>query len=196
MKDIYNDRMDIMAYLKTLCEREQISWQAFMDIFHPHILAVVRRSIPSLHDRDDVSQVIYEKLLENDKRLLCQYDGNYQNFVFYLRRIAKNIVISYRKRNLRNNCGNLEHYENDLADARENVEATLVLEEKVDVFRDSLSRLKPLYRNVLFLLVEGYSHREIAEKLGLSLNTVLTRSARGKLILRNIVKENYEKPGS
>ncbi|MCK5684746.1 hypothetical protein KAJ27_11515, partial [bacterium] len=59
------------------------------------------------------------------------------------------------------------------------VDSEYIRQESLQELQESIATLKPIYQEVILLLYDGYTHREIAEISGLSINTILSRSHRG-----------------
>ncbi len=186
--NVHLEREEVIGLLRSLCELNDLNWGRFMQIYHPHIYSVVASKVYCADDREDVIQQIYEKLLENCRRLICQYEGTQENFVFYLKKIAVNTVKAYCKKNARNQkrCHSMEN-EAEPEDARISPEEVFLKNERIRLLAEAAEELSPAYREIIFLLAQGYNHREIAEKKGLSINTVLTRSSRARLALQKMI---------
>ena len=62
---------------------------------------------------------------------------------------------------------------------------------------DLVTQLSPGYRTVFNMyVVEGYSHKEIGEMLGISEGTSKSQLSRAKAILQDLVKKYIEDRGS
>ena len=67
-----------------------------------------------------------------------------------------------------------------------------LLELKAELAMEAIQRLSPAYRTVFSLYVlEDYSHKEIAAKLGISEGTSKSNLAKAKMNLQRILIEKY-----
>ncbi|NJL76929.1 MAG: RNA polymerase sigma factor [Saprospiraceae bacterium] len=123
---------------------------------------VCKRYISSKEDAEDVLVESFFKVLTK----IEQYQGN-GNFEGWIRRIVVNEALMFiRKRVLLTEDAELE-----LLNIPEN-SASIVEELNAAAILNVLDKLPIGYRTVFNLYVlEGYKHREIAEELGISINT-------------------------
>jgi RNA polymerase sigma-70 factor (ECF subfamily) len=64
---------------------------------------------------------------------------------------------------------------------------------KAEVALEAVSKLSPAYRTVFNLYVmEDYSHKEIADILGINEGTSKSNLAKAKMNLQRILKEKYK----
>lgn len=142
-------------------------------------------------DARDLLQEGFIKVYRNLSRF--RSEGSFEGWI---RRIFVNTAIEhYRKKSLAwNTTGEKE--ENNIADT--DISALDQLAEK-DIIR-IIQELSPGYKAVFNLyVVEGYSHREIGEMLGISEGTSKSQLARAKAILQKKLKQYLNKsedPGS
>jgi RNA polymerase sigma-70 factor (ECF subfamily) len=74
-------------------------------------------------------------------------------------------------------------------DPRPDPEQQLAREQQRDRLMHAIRRLPAEYRRVIVLVLEGLSHTEVAEVLGLQANNVAVRVNRAKQMLRDLLKE-------
>ena len=68
----------------------------------------------------------------------------------------------------------------------------VVVEEEMYAFLCSkIELLPPMQREVLWMHVDGWSNEEIARKLNITVNTVLTHKQRAKRVLRNYFPDTF-----
>lgn len=113
---------------------------------------------------DDASDILQNSFIKAYKSL-DKFDVN-KKFYAYFFSIVKNEIIEFYRHN-----PNLVY----LNEAHEKIEDVQV-PEKID-----LSFLPPHHKNVLQLLMDGYTYQEIANKLGKSINTIKTLIRRARL---------------
>ena len=86
-----------------------------------------------------------------------------------------------------------DEYESNLDINRENVISDLSAHDLINLIRE----LTPQYRMVFNLYaIEGYSHKEISEMLGISEGTSKSNLARARSVLQNKVKKYFYTSGS
>lgn len=117
---------------------------------------------------------------------LGEYSGT-GSFRGWLRRVTVNTAITYYHKNLRH-----KHH-TDIDDYVSAETGTAGFEEDFytaeDLYR-VLAELSPGYRMVFNLYsVEGYKHNEIAEMLGIDVNTSKSQYSRARAILRKKLDE-------
>jgi RNA polymerase sigma factor (sigma-70 family) len=86
-----------------------------------------------------------------------------------------------------------DEYESNQDINRENVISDLSAHDLINLIRE----LTPQYRMVFNLYaIEGYSHKEISEMLGISEGTSKSNLARARSVLQNKVKKYFYTSGS
>lgn len=106
----------------------------------------------------------------------------------WLRRIIVNTAIDHyhRERKYEREFVDLERIEN-MKEENETITSGISYDEIVEMIR----QLSPAYRAVFNLhVIEGYSHDEIAELLGISKGTSKSNLAKAKIKLRVILEKN------
>ncbi|MBC5620341.1 RNA polymerase sigma factor [Butyricimonas hominis] len=81
-----------------------------------------------------------------------------------------------------------QQMQNDLADKSYFID-TIIQEEASRMIYEEILKLSNMGRQVMLLALDGYSNEEIAEKLGISVNTVRTHKARTYQYLRERLGE-------
>lgn len=76
----------------------------------------------------------------------------------------------------------------EIADTRRNPESELCERDRRERLRAAVRRLPPGARQVVALSLEGLSHREIGDVLGLTENNVAVRLTRARKLLREILE--------
>jgi RNA polymerase sigma-70 factor (ECF subfamily) len=105
----------------------------------------------------------------------------------WIRRIMINTALEkFRKRNQLYAIGDEVHNEGDINP--DNVVSDLAAEDLIKLVRE----LSPQYRMVFNLYaIEGYSHKEIGEMMGISEGTSKSNLARARYILQEKVKKHF-----
>lgn len=149
--------------------------------FAPKMYAVCLRYANNAGDAQDLLQEGFIKIFKN----LHHFRGE-GSFEGWVRRVFVNTSIEYfRKKSARLSMVS-EKEENSLEDT--DISALDNLAEK-DLLR-IVQELSPGYRTVFNLyVVEGFSHKEIGERLGISEGTSKSQLARAKAILQKKVAQ-------
>ncbi|MEM0993542.1 MAG: RNA polymerase sigma factor [Bacteroidota bacterium] len=166
------------------CERGDPKAQKWIyNRFAPKMFGVCRRYVKSSADAEDVLIEGFYKVLTK----IHQYGGN-GSFEGWIRRIIVNEALMFlRKNNPLKNATDLEHI--DIVEHQVSVLEAL----KVQDILKFLHQLPTGYRTVFNLyVIEGYKHREIAEQLGISINTSKSQLILAKKRLRQLlIEQNY-----
>jgi RNA polymerase sigma factor (sigma-70 family) len=151
--------------------------------FAPKMYAVCMRYANNTDDAQDLLQEGFIKVYRNLEKFRAE--GSFEGWV---RRVFVNTSIEHFRR--KNNLYSItEKEENIIEDA--DITALDNLAEK-DII-NLVQELSPGYRTVFNMyVVEGYSHKEIGNILGISEGTSKSQLARAKAILQKKVQERLE----
>lgn len=154
------------------------------DRFSAKMFGVCLRYAGNTEEAEDILQEGFIKVFKK----IGSYRGE-GSFEGWIRRIFVNTAIEQFRR---------KTYMQPITEREENsVEATYLsvldnLAEK-DIVK-LVQQLSPGYRTVFNMyVVEGYTHRQIAESLGISEGTSKSQLSRAKIILQDLVKKHIEK---
>ena len=152
--------------------------------FSPKMYSVCLRYSGNAEDARDLLQEGFIKIFKN----LSKYRGD-GSFEGWIRRIFVNTSIEHFRKKVY------------LQDVTETQERTLedkewnVLDElaEKDIMK-MIHQLSPGYKAVFNMhVIEGYSHKEIAEMLGINEGTSKSQLARAKMVLKKMVHDRYNK---
>lgn len=149
--------------------------------YAPVLLAICRRYVKVLEDAEDVLLESFYKIFSN----IGQYEGK-GSFEGWIKRICVNESLMFLRKKHNFNLS-LENSHLQIGDPEPNVEELLF---EGDIL--ALLHLLPTgYRTVFNLYVlEGYKHREIAVRLGISINTSKSQLIQAKKKLAFYLKKN------
>ncbi len=145
------------------CKRDDPSAQrALVKLFYGYVKTIALRYSSDNQTADDILNESFLKVFNN----LQKYDEK-QAFKGWLRTIVVHTAIDfYRKSNQFPDYENLDNVH--LADLNEDAISSISAEEILAL----VQKLSPAYRMVFSLyVIEGYTHKEIAEKLGIKEGT-------------------------
>src|SRR5262245_986813 len=141
-------------------------------------------------DRKDLAQEIVIQLWKAYPR----YDDAFK-FSTWMYRIAMNVAISFHRSTGRRNRDTVSTESLDVIDF---VAADRVMSDAADdllALRQLIARLDRMSRALIFLYLDGHSHGEIAEILGISATNVGTRIGRMKQRLQREFDEPSDSHG-
>lgn len=162
--------------------KERRAQQALYDRFSPTMYGVARRYLRRTEDAEDILIEAFIKVFRN-----LDSFNNQGSFEGWIRRIVVNECLMFLRKNYAlKNFNEINERLDEPAPSRFDKEL-----EAQDIL-SLLDELPDGYRTVFNLYVlEGYKHREIAEELGVSINT-----SKSQLILaRRRLQELLEKIG-
>lgn len=162
------------------CRRgERRAQQALYAHFAPRMFGVCRRYLRDEMDAEDALINAMYKIFDK----IDSYSGS-GSFEGWIRRIVINeCLMMLRKLNLNLS---VEVKEGD-ASVSENIEHQLAEEEILTL----LDRLPPGYRTVFNLFaIEGFEHHEIAQMLGVSINTSKSQLIKARKKLQELLLKN------
>ncbi|MBT8220194.1 MAG: sigma-70 family RNA polymerase sigma factor [Bacteroidia bacterium] len=173
--------MRIEEIIRACKKRDRSGQKALYDRYAPQMMSICMRYCRHREDAEDVLCQGMFRILDK----IDQYTGK-GNFEGWMKRIIINECLMHlRKKKLR--------YEE--IDDTIQIESDAISVEEQLIYRDVLKLLDQLptgYRTVFSLyVIDGYKHKEIAEKLGISINTSKSQLILAKKRLRSIVLNQY-----
>jgi RNA polymerase sigma-70 factor (ECF subfamily) len=158
-------------------------------LFYGKMLSVCIRYIP---DRDSAQEVLQEGFIKVfDKIGAFDDKGSLEGWV---RRIVVNTAIDHIRKSKKDpfRTDQDDDFKLGASDPMVEMEELQLLELKAELAMEAIQQLSPAYRTVFSLYVlEDYSHKEIAEKLGISEGTSKSNLAKAKMNLQRILIEKY-----
>lgn len=143
-------------------------------------------------DRDSAEEMLQEGFIKIfDKLERFDYQGSFEG---WMRRIVANTAIDYIRKSKKNPIltDNDEDFKlggEDEVVKQEEIELTGI---RAEMAMAAIQELSPAYRSVFNLYVmEEYTHKEIAEILGISEGTSKSNLAKAKANLKKILNERF-----
>jgi len=169
---------------------ERKSQEALFKQLYGKMLVVCYRYI---NDKDAAQDVLQDGFIKVfDKLGFFDFSGSFEGWV---RRIIVNTAIDSIRKSKKNPF--LSDQDTDFK--QEAVDEMVEKEElefktlKAEVALEAISKLSPAYRTVFNLFVlEDFSHREIAEILGINEGTSKSNLAKAKMNLQRILTEKFK----
>ncbi len=170
--------------IKACRKRHRKAQKTLYERYTPKMFGICRRYVKRHEDAEDVLVEAFFKVLTN----IDQYKGE-GSFEGWIRRIVVNECLMFlrKKHNF--------HLTLEIADFDMPNYYTAQQDLEADDILNVLDQLPTGYRTVFNLYVlEGYKHREIAELLGISINTSKSQLILAKKKLKQAL-ENLQYPG-
>jgi RNA polymerase sigma-70 factor (ECF subfamily) len=155
------------------------------DRFSSMMYAVCLRYSDNTEDANDVMQEGFIKVYKSLPKFRAE--GSFEGWV---RRIFINTSIEhYRKKVKLYNVSEVQ--ENTIEDSELNALDSLATKDILNI----INELSPGYKQVFNLhVIEGYSHKEIAEMTGITEGTSKSQLARAKSVLKKIIETRINNP--
>lgn len=155
--------------------------KSLFDRFSPKMMGVVLRYVNDRERANDVLQDAFIKVFQN--LTTFKKDGSLEGWV---RRIVVNTALDYLRRN-KKYLGHTEITDISLATSKSS-DAIGKLEE--ESLLGIIQSLPEGYRMIFNLYaIEGYSHKEIADQLGISENTSKSQYSRAKTAIQKLLEK-------
>ena len=168
--------------VKGCLKGDQLYQKTLFDKFSPRMLGIAERYSKNSDEAHDILQETFIKVFNNLNKY--KHNGSLEGWV---RKICVNSSLDYlrRTRKLKLN-DDVEELEYKLESQQTNVLQDLAAEDLMGI----LNELPEGYKAVFNLFViDGYSHKEIAEQLEISVNTSKSQFSRARALLRKIITE-------
>jgi len=172
--------MELKQLIKKCIKGERWAQKEMYQLYSPVLYAVVKRYVKSDFDAEDVLIETFMKIFNN----LSKYrsEGSFEGWI---KKIAIRESLMFLRRNKAFNM---------LIEVDNIVVPQIITYQNEDLeYQDILNVLKLLpvgYRTVFNLyVIEGFKHKEIAEQLGISVNTSKSQLRLVKQRLRKLIKE-------
>lgn len=166
--------------------------QELFDQYSQHLMAVIYRYVANDDDASDVLHDTFITIFTTIKSFKWEGKGSLKAWIT---RIAVNNAINFlrKRKRLINNSAPLENVADPPDDDDEQL-ASSIGGIDLDTILQMIAELPDGYRAVFNLYcLDGYSHQEIAQQLGISVKTSTSQLARAKAILANRIREHVNK---
>lgn len=174
--------MDVRQLVRECLRNKPDAQKQLYDQYAKTMLGVCYRYTKSLKDAEDVMQDAFVKVYHNLQQY--QFDGE---LGAWIRRIMVNTALNFLKKN--------KKYQQEMVFTEPSlhpvVDETPLLKLQAKELADIIRQLPPGYQAVFNLFaIEGYSHIEIGEMLGISDGTSRSQYARARALLISWVEKN------
>ena len=156
--------------------------QEFLNRIESHKGILYKVSKMYMDNHDDQQDLFQE--------IICQlwksYDSfrNESQFSTWMYRVAVNTAIVFLKKEKRK----VDKYEIASENIKEDEGDSHIKESKIDHFYKAVQKLEKIDKAIIFYQLEGFSHKEIGENLGISEGNARVKLNRAKEKLKEIIK--------
>ncbi|MDG1842436.1 MAG: RNA polymerase sigma factor [Crocinitomicaceae bacterium] len=158
-------------------------------LFYGKMLGVCLRY---MSDRDTAQEVLQQGFIKVFEKIgVFDFKGSLEGWI---RRIVTNTAIDAIRKSKRNPylSDDDQFFKDEVVNEFEQKEEMNILNLRAEAAMNAIQELSPGYRAVFNLyVIEDYSHKEIADKLGISEGTSKSNLAKAKMNLQKILKRKY-----
>lgn len=165
--------------------------KALYEGYYGYALKVVFRYIYRYDKATDVTNDGFVKVFRNFSRFECKNHAELEKILMgWMRKILVNTAIDeLRKNHLTPEIGELSDYAWQQADNSQKADQKILYKELIDHVR----RLPPSYRAVFNMyVIDGFSHQEIADRLGVSVGTCKSNLSKAREHLKKILNKDIQ----
>ncbi len=178
---------ELKLIIEGCVRNERKSQEKLFQLFYGKMMVVCLRYCP---DRDTAQEVLQEGFIKIFEKLEhFDYKGSFEGWI---RRIIANTAIdSIRKAKKLVYVENEDYiFQSSLENPMEEREISELKEVKASIAMEAIEQLSPAYKMVFNLyVIEEFSHKEIAEILGISEGTSKSNLAKAKQNLQRIIEK-------
>jgi RNA polymerase sigma-70 factor (ECF subfamily) len=158
----------------------------FYKRFYGKMMAVCQRYA---RDDDEAKDIFHEAMMKVYKNLeKYQFNGSLEGWI---RRIMVNTAIDWYRKN-KNTFGFTDD-EQQIEDTNIAIDDMVNSDFNVQDIMKAIQKLSPAYKAVFNLyVVEGYSHKEIADMLNINIGTSKSNLAKAKHKLQKLLANQYQ----
>ena len=168
--------------VKACLEQNPSAQKHLFEFYSKRMMGVCLRYANDYDEAQDVLQMGFIKVFE--KLNTFNNEGSLEGWI---RRVMVNTALDNIRRNKKNN----ENIAIEKVDFFiENNEANALDELKAEDLMKIIQQMPTGFRTVFNMYaIEGYSHKEIAEELGININTSKSQYSRARVCLQNLLKK-------
>ena len=177
---------DLNEIIKGCQKGKPASQKVLYDLFAPKMYGVCLQYCQDRTEAEDCLQEGFIKVFTNIKKY--RFEGSFEGWV---RRIIVNTALDkYRKQNILQTVDDISKYSEDF-----NYDDVISKITSNDLLK-FIHELTPKYK-VVFIsyAIEGYSHKEISDMLGISIGTSKSNLSRARQILQDKINKYYTDEG-
>lgn len=184
-------KIELEEIINKCLSKDRLAQERLFKLYYGKMMAVCLRYT---NDRDTAQEILQDGFIKVfDKLNTFESSGSFDGWI---RRIMANTALDALRKNKRLNWveENDVNTKEDYNDPLESFEFEQEFELKANVALEAINELSPAYKTVFNLFVfENYSHKEIADALGISEGTSKSNFAKAKMNLQKIINKKIAK---
>jgi len=189
-------RRDFYLVKNALEDNDRNAYAELMGNYRDSIYFMLLKMTNNKDDAEDLTIEAFGKAFKN----LKQYTPNYA-FSTWLFKIASNNCIDFMRKNKQNLISLDQTFDDNststlstsISDNKLNPEDSLIKDQKINIMRNVVEKLKPHYRILIELrYFKEFSYEEIAEELNLPMGTVKAKLFRARDLMYNILNKSQD----
>jgi RNA polymerase sigma factor (sigma-70 family) len=184
-------RVDLNKVIEGCLQNDRRAQEQLFRLYYGKLIVVALRYISDRDTAEEVLQNSFIKIFEK----LDGYDSK-GSFDGWVRRIVSNTAIDYIRRTKKDPLlsGEDTDFVFDVEDPMVELENNENIILKGELALEAVQQLTPAYRTVFNLFViENFSHKEIAQQLGITEGTSKSNLAKAKINLKAILSKKFTK---
>jgi RNA polymerase sigma-70 factor (ECF subfamily) len=178
------------ALIERARDGDRVSQEGLVRLYERRVFGLIVRMVGNREDARDILQETMVKALTS----LHMYDASY-SFTSWIFRMASNKSLDFlrrRKVELRVFAHDGEDRTDMIADKATPIDEVIAQKLDWDIFEGCMQKLDPRYRAALSLRYkDGLSYKEIGQVLSVPVGTVKTLLYRGRVELKELVREKF-----
>jgi len=162
--------------------------------YYGYALKIVFRYIYRYEKATDVVNDGFVKIFRSFKTFECEEKENMEKiWMGWVKRIMINTAIDeLRRSNMMPEIGGLPDHIWELQDRSQQADRIVLYKELIC----QVKKLPPSYRLAFNMyVIDGFSHQEIAEKLGISIGTSKSNLAKARIQLKKFIDKDFQEVG-
>jgi len=184
----FSDKEEVRKLVKQCIKEDRKSQKLLYEHFYGKMVGVCMRYATDYSEAQDILHEGFIKVFAKLKSF--KNEGSFEGWI---RRIIVNSAIDYvrAKKKLTFDSEEKSIIDNIKDEDEVLIEAENLSKIKAELIIELIQKLSPAYKTVFNLYVmEGYSHKQVAEELGISEGTSKSNLAKAKQKLRELFEEN------
>jgi len=182
-----NKEVDDSTLIKDCIKNNRTAQYKIYKKYSAKFLGVLFRYVGNREEAEDLLQEGFIKVFNNLDKF--SFNGNFEGWA---KRIMVNLTIDYLRKKNRLNNKSISHFEPELNETpdTEIIEDDIIMQISPSEIVTLLDNISPAFRvNFNLYHIEGYTHKEISDKLGISIGTSKSNTSRGRKQLRFLIKD-------
>lgn len=185
---------DLQAIVDGCITNDQKCQKQLYEHYYGYALKIIFRYVYRYEKAIDVANDGFVKIFRNFSRFEYRNASDLEKILMgWMRRIMVNTAIDeLRKNQLMPEIGDLPEYVWEQIDSSEKADKNILYKELIA----QVKKLPPSYRAVFNMyVIDGFSHQEIADRLGVSVGTCKSNLSKARDHLKKFINKDVQQAG-